>query len=252
MYTIYEPKSEILKKYISEFTILKKEKFKPINYLAFPHTISSIVFYSRTKIKYDKESIIVNRDDKMNTFVGVLGKYITPLLMSYKDAVDEISINFTEIGMNYFFEENYNVIVSNPFQNLKNKEWSDFSEQLFKLESENRIDLLENFLLAQVKIKDLTQIERIIRMIKNNLSIKISEIASRESNSCKTINRLFHKYLGCSPMAYKKILRFRSSVNMNNEQMNLTELCLTNEYYDSPHFTNEFRKLTSLNPRFFF
>ncbi len=252
MYDIYEPKSVILKKYISEITILKKEKFEPINYLAFPHTISSIIFYSRTKIKFDKESITISKVDKNNKSIGVLGKYTTPLLLSYKDAVDEIAINFTEIGINYFFEDNYDMIGSNPFQVLKNKEWSDFSEQLFEIKDKNRIDILEKFLLSQIKAKDLNQIEHIIEMMKNDLSIKISEIASSEKKSVKTINRLFHKYIGCSPITYKKIIRFRNSINMNNEQMNLTELCLSNEYYDSPHFTSEFKKLTSLNPRKFF
>ena len=252
MYTIYEPKSEVLSSYISEFTILKKDNFSPINYLAFPHSVSSIVFYSQTKFLVDKERLILSKTERKNNLIAVIGKYLSPLVLSYEHAVDEIGINFTELGINYFFEDNFDKIAGKPFQFLNNKEWSAFAKQLFEIEEGSRIGFLESFLLTQIKSKDLSQIKQVLELMENDFSIKVNEIALRMKVSAKTINRLFHKYIGCSPIAYKKILRFRSSVSMHSEQINLTELCLSNEYYDSPHFTNEFKKLTSSNPRDFF
>jgi AraC-like DNA-binding protein len=87
--------------------------------------------------------------------------------------------------------------------------------------------------------------------LENDKSLKIKDIALKMKVSERTINRWFHKYIGCPPKDYKKIMRFRSSLK-NSKEMNLTELCLNNDYYDSPHFTNEFKLLTNRSPRDFF
>ncbi len=252
MYDIHIPRSGILKKHIAEFTILKKERFKPVNYLAFPHPTTSIVFYSSTRICFDSGSIRLQSDTHEKPRMGVLGKYLSPLLISYRDAVDEIAVNFTPTGINHFFDASCKNIAAQPFQLLEKEPWNTFSATLFEARAAERMELLEQFLQTQFRLKNLTEIEDIIEMMDSDLSVKICEIAARRGKSVKTINRLFHKHLGCSPVAYKKILRFRKSVNMNHPEINFTELCLNNTYYDSPHFTREFRKLTSLNPREFF
>ena len=252
MYDVYRPKSEVLRKYISEFTILKKEAFTPINYVAFPHYVGSIVFLANAKVEYYNFKIKVTKADTNAPFIVVLGKYLKPLHLFYQDYVDEIGINFTPTGMNYFFDDNFDKIAKEPFQFLNNKNWNDFSKILFQQNENERIELLENFLLSQVKKKDLKNIEHIIEILQNDVSIRVKDIAVKMYISERTINRLFHKYIGCSPIAYKKILRFRNSVIMKNEEMNLTELSLDNAYYDSPHFTNEFKQLTAINPKKFF
>lgn len=252
MYNIYIPKSEILRKYISEFTVLKKGNDKPLNYIAFPHCVSSIAFYSNASIKYDTSKIIIDETDRNVQSIIVLGKYLKPVLLSYKSIVDEIAVNFTSTGINYFFDNNYDKLSDGPFQFMSNEKWNNFSHKLFVINEKKRIELLENFLVSQLRYKDLKNVEFVIDSMKNDLSIKVKDIALKMKLSDRTINRLFHKYIGCSPIAYKKILRFRSSVLMNDNEMSLTELCLNNEYYDSPHFTNEFKKLTSKNPKSFF
>lgn len=250
MYTVHKPKSEKLKKYITEFTILKKEAFKPINYLAFPHSVGSIVFLSGAEIDYKNSKVVIKKSEKNPPSVVALGKYIKPLHLFYENFVDEIGINFSPTGMNYFFDNNYDEIASKPFQFLSNDIWNEFSKNLFN--EKERINILENFLLSQVKKKNLKKIEQIIEIQQNNTSIKIKDIALMMGISERTIGRLFNKHVGCTPIEFKKILRFRSSVLMNNEKMNLTELCLNNTYYDSPHFTHEFKQLTSINPKVFF
>ena len=112
--------------------------------------------------------------------------------------------------------------------------------------------MLEDFLLSQLKKKDLKIIEQIVKIFKNDLSVKIKDIAQTMQLSERTINRLFHSYIGCTPTAYKKILRFRKAVAMKNKKNSLTEVSLLSEYYDSAHFTHEFQQLTSTNPTSFF
>lgn len=252
MYDIYKPKSSILSQYISEFTILKKEGFRAINYIAFPHSVSAVAFFSGATINYNTSGIQIEKSDKEGTSVVALGKYLHPIHLSYQNAVNEIAINFKPTGINYFFDENYNKIAHLPFQIVNSNSWNTFSTKLFEIPITERIDAIESFLLSQLRSKNLIIIEQIIDWINQDLSIKVNDIAIKANVSERTVNRLFHTYLGCSPTIFKKIVQFRSSVLMNNTEMNLTELCLTNDYYDSPHFTRAFKKLTSKNPRDFF
>jgi AraC-like DNA-binding protein len=252
MYEIHQPKNTPLKKYISEFAILKKDLFKPINYLAFPHHRGSIAFFSQANITYDNLTLEIERDDHLSTSIIILGKYKEPLLLKYRNFVDEIVINFTPTGLNYFFTENYDKIIDTPIKFLKNEKWIEFSKQLFKAKKNERICLLENFLLSHFMEKNLSLIEHIIDKMENNKSLKIKNISQEMNISERTINRIFHKYTGLSPKDFKKILRLRNTITMHNKKMSLTKLCLNNDYYDSSHFTNEFKNLTKRNPRSFF
>ncbi len=252
MYDIYIPKSELLKKYISEFTILKKEKFEAINYFAFPQHKGTISFYSYTNINLDGLSLGLKKTETQKESIIILGKYSNPLLVKYENFVDEISINFNQLGINYFLKENYGDIANRPIQFIINKKWTLFAKEMFNSSVEERICLLEKFLLSQFMNKDLNTIESIINEMENDLSLKLKDIVLKVKISERTANRLFHKYLGCSPSLYKKILRFRSTVKLNEKGVSLTELCLKNEYYDSPHFTKEFKLLTGKSPRVFF
>lgn len=252
MYEIYQPKNKFLKKYISEFTIVKKDQFKSISYLAFPHHRGSITFFFKTKIAYNNLTLNIERDDNLSTSIVVLGKYKEPLLVKYRNFVDEIGINFTATGLNYFFTENYDEIADKPIKFLENKKWIEFSKELFKSNENERIYLLENFLLSQFKEKDLSIVEQIIDKMKTNKAIKIKKISQEMGISERTINRIFYKYIGFSPKGFIKVLRFRNTITMHRKKMNLTELCLNNDYYDSSHFSNEFKFLTKRNPRVFF
>jgi ribosomal protein L4 len=95
MYKIYKPNSVILRKYISEFTILKRENFQPIKYFALPHTKSTLSFFSQANIAYNNLSLVIDRKLNKRPLILALGKYTTPLFLNYKDFVDEIAINFT-------------------------------------------------------------------------------------------------------------------------------------------------------------
>lgn len=172
--------------------------------------------------------------------------------MKYENFVDEISINFNELGINYFLKENYGEIANRPIQYITNNKWNNFAKEMFSSNAEDRICLLEKFLLSQFMNKDLNVIESIIKEMENDLSLKLKDIVLKVKISERTANRLFHKYLGCSPSLYKKILRFRSTVKLYEKEISLTELCLKNEYFDSPHFTKEFKLLTGKSPRDFF
>ena len=105
MYEILKPKSEHLRKYIQEITVLNENEVFPKEYFAFPHNISAIVFLQNSKIVYKSNSLEINRIQTNNTSAFSIGKYIEPLFVRYKHFVNEIAINFTPTGLNYFFDK---------------------------------------------------------------------------------------------------------------------------------------------------
>jgi AraC-like DNA-binding protein len=253
MYEVFKPKSELLKKYISEITILKETSSYPKEYFAFPHNVNSIVFFKDTEIKYSNHYLEINRAPNKNGCVVAIGKYVEPLRVKYNDFVHEIAVNFTSTGINYFFDERFEGMAQSPIQVLNNAQLKEFAIVLFDTNEKERVIEVERFFEDRFMPKDLQLIEKIIGIVENDTLVKFKDISTALNISVRNINRLFHKYVDCSPKDYKKIIRFRSAISdYNKEDFNLTEICLKNEYYDSPHFTREFKKLTKMSPKKYF
>jgi|SRR6056297_1975822 len=253
MYEIFRPKSELLKKHISEITVLKENSSYPKEYFAFPHNVSSIVFFKDAEIKYNNQYLEINRTQNKNWSIVLIGKYVEPLLVKYNDYVKEIAINFSPTGVNYFFDEEFSSLSRLPIQILNTIQLNEFSILLFNTKESERIIEIERFFEQRFRNKDLQLIEKIVQIVENNKLIKFKDVSKELNISVRNLNRLFHKYLGCSPIEYKKIVRFRSAMkDFNKNDFNLTEVCLQNEYYDSPHFTREFKKLTNMTPKNYF
>lgn len=253
MYKIIKPKSEFLRKYIQEFTILDEKEIFPKEYFAFPHHISAIIFLENAKVDYNVNILEIDKIQSKSSFVFSIGKYVKPLFVSYKQYVNEIAINFTPTGINYFFEENFSDIAKLPIQEIRDFEFTEFSKTLFNTSKEDRIERLEFFLKQRFREKDIRLLEQVLNIIESDKTLKFKDICKQQNVSERNLNRLFHKYIGCSPKDYKKIIRFRGAINdYNRNESNLTQICLDNDYYDSPHFTKEFKKLTNKKPLDYF
>lgn len=194
-----------------------------------------------------------NRSD--NVHIEILGKYTTPLLLEYKGQLSEISVIFKPLGMNRFFRQNYLSLAPNFSQELLNDVWRKFGETLFS--GDDDISKIESFLLAHFYDHfELSIIEKALKLLENSDDkLAISTIASEVGLNAKTFQRYFRKHMGCSPVEYRRIYRFRSSLsnNLNNaEWKNFTKISYEKGYYDQPYFIKEFRKITNHNPKDFF
>jgi AraC-like DNA-binding protein len=61
--------------------------------------------------------------------------------------------------------------------------------------------------------------------------------------------------MSCSPSDYKRIARFRNSLNAkiySKDIKSLTSICHENNYFDQSYFIKEFKKLANQNPKKFF
>ena len=249
------PNSPILKKYIECFYIYDGKSSSRYTYLAFPHYNTGLSFFKGATIKRSHRSIEISESTTNGLHIEILGKYTSPVLLEYNGLVQEISIVFKPMGINRFIQDNYQSIASNFSQELPNSVWRHFGEELFS--GENDFSKLESFLVSQFSEKqELIAIEESLKLLeKGNEQTTISAIATKVGLTLKTFQRHFNKHMGCSPIEYRRICRFRNSLTSklnSSELKNLTDITYEEGYYDQSYFIKEFRKLTNHNPKDFF
>lgn len=249
------PASEILKKHIECFILYSSESTSRFRYLAFPHYNTGISFFKGANIQRHPYKIDITESKDAKCKIEILGKYNCPVLIEYTGKLKEISIIFKPLGVNRFFRENYLSIAPNFSQELTNKVWNKFGDSLSCVE--NDIQNLECFLLSQfIDNKELSKLEDALTLISTLTDEKsISEISLELSYNLKTFQRHFIKNMSCTPIHYRRICRFRNSIDdklSSIELKNLTDITYDNGYFDQSYFSKEFKKLTNHNPKNFF
>ena len=249
------PSSPILEKYIECFYIYEGKSNSVFSYLAFPHFNTGLSFFKGAFVQRNNWNVQITENTNIGVHIEILGKYTTPVLIEYKGELREISIVFKPLGLNRFFPENYLSIAPKFSQELTNEVWRQFGENLFS--SNDDIGKIESFLLSQFSDnQEFFIIENSLTLLENNNEqVSISTIANKVGLNLKTFQRHFQKHLGCSPVEYRRICRFRSSITnkLNSSQLkNLTEITYEEGYYDQSYFIKEFRKITNHNPKDFF
>ena len=232
-----------------------KEFADPLKYLAFPQVGMTMAFFINTSLKLDNKGFTISPSKERDPKILLLGKYKLPIQLQYERSTPEISVNFTPTGLNYFFQENTCDLAKAGTQLITKDNWLKATDQIFHQKStKEQIEMLENFLLENLVEKDISIVENYLLALNENPERTTSDIAAELKVSTKTINRLFAKYVACSPMDFKQILRFRKAVQTKFDKPSekLTQICFDSNFYDSPHFTREFKKLTHLSPKEFF
>ncbi len=256
-----QPKSELLKKYITGFNMFEKRKDFNLNFFAFPQFGSTVELYENADIKRRTNELSIRplhkeRTKKNNYSIEIFGKYTAPVFISYKGYVNGFTINFKPSGINYFFDKCYKEIAPENFQKFSDHKWQKFAEELFsKKKFEERIEFAESFLEKIVNTIHLTEVEKAVEAILKDPALSIDEIAGVSHVSSRSLHRKFNDYIGCSPMVYKRIVRFRKSIDFEawrQQNLNCTEISYNNHFFDTSHFRKEFLKLTHQRPVDFF
>lgn len=249
------PNSSILKKHIDCFYIYEGKASSKYTYVAFPHYNTGLSFFKSANIKRHQLNIAISESTTNCLHIEILGKYTSPVLLEYNGLFREISIVFKPMGINRFISDNYQSIAPNFSQEFTNIVWRDLGEDLFS--AEDNISKLESFLISQFsENQELITIEESLKLLeKGNEQTTISAIATKVGLTLKTFQRHFNKHMGCSPIEYRRICRFRNSLTSklnDSELKNLTNITYEEGYYDQSYFIKEFRKLTNHNPKDFF
>ena len=124
-------------------------------------------------------------------------------------------------------------------------------------DNEERVTLLETFLVSlcapQAEHSLMGQAVALLNDFDSHQSIE--DIAAILHLTPRSFNRLFGKHMSISPVAWKKIARFRHSLKnklFNAQFKKLTEIGYGSNFYDQSYFIKVYNKLTGSNPGAFF
>ncbi|TSJ48138.1 helix-turn-helix domain-containing protein [Fluviicola chungangensis] len=239
-----KPKSELIAKYISYYYFHDSDEaeFKR-NFVFYPHFKHGFTVY--------------NEGETLRALYTM--NYNSQISVELNGAFQKIGVAFNPLGMNYF--------VSLPVSELYDPQtflfqyWNpeivpELKEVFQAKELHEKRDLLDSLFERRFRPNpDLEIVKEAVNHIFNTFgTIRVDDLALQISVSRKTLLRHFKRHLGCSIEEYKKVVKFRTSIQaaINLGMKNLTEVSLYSLYYDQSDFTNRFKELTGQTPGTFF
>lgn len=121
---------------------------------------------------------------------------------------------------------------------------NDLRNRLLEIESINDIvDHVEQYLLAKCRRLKHNIVNEVLYRL--GLNQPLNKISKELKVSEKHIIALFTKYVGVTPIKFKRLMRFSGQLtNMNNKSMPHD----LSEYFDQSHFIKEFTSFSGFSP----
>lgn len=241
------------------FYVFSQTRKKNISYIAFPHVNTGLSFFKDSVITRRQHEVLIHATpfNKSSIHIELLGKYVKPVFVHYSGPIQELAVVFKPLGINHFINDSLHKIAPGYSQAFSNIRWLNAGKAIFNEPSiTSRIEILEQFLLRQLRERDLSLMYQALTYLsatENDDSVE--EIAFLLNLNLKTFQRHFLKHLSCTPSDYRRIAKFRHSLNlgwMEKEIKKLTTIAHASNYYDQSYFVREYKKLTALNPKAFF
>jgi AraC-like DNA-binding protein len=260
---LHYPKNDRLKKTIEYYYFLKTDSsdFRS-EYYSFPNTLQALNIHSNISYRIYSQYTHVSGISEKNNVILLQGKYQIPLRVCLEGILDKITVIFKPIGLNYFSISPISKIAGEHTQVYS--DWqsdSNYESFLVSFFSETnndaRIEILENFLLQRfTEFQGASLLERAIELLSDfSIEMSVEEIASELQLHVRTFNRLFYKYVGISPVQFRKVARFRHSLKnkvVNDHFKKLTNLAYESNFYDQSYFVKIYKSLTKETPASFF
>jgi AraC-like DNA-binding protein len=239
-----KPKSKLISKYISYYYFHDSDN---------PDFRRTFSFYPHFKHGFT----VYQEGDILRTLYTM--NYDRQLPVELKGIVHKIGVAFNPLGINHFISKPISELYD-P-QTLSFSHWSpeilsELNEVFQTKDIDQKRDLLDSLFEKRFSPKlDLEIVQQAVDHIFNSFgTIQVDDLAVQIGVNRKTLLRHFRKHLSCSIEEYKKVVKFRTSIQAANNMKlkNLTEISLYSLYYDQSDFTNRFKELTRQTPGAFF
>ncbi|GAA3746586.1 hypothetical protein GCM10022422_33740 [Flavobacterium ginsengisoli] len=247
----YQPKNEILKKYIDGYYFISKDKTSgSIQYLTFPNNFCILTTNEDINVEIQNNEVTIKSSPDKNIMTCVVSRYTKPIKIHYKELINEVTIYFKPLGISHFLSDSKTIFSESTILDFTfMPDFNDKMIEIFSLTKDKQSQELEDYLLSKLQVKDFSFIEKILADIETDE--KIEEIALKHQISRQYLNKIFTRHIGKSPSEYRKIHRFRNSILKQKVSKNFSELSQY-DFYDQSHFIRNFKELTNSNPQIFF
>lgn len=259
----FYPQHATLKQHIEYYYFLKAESpdFQT-TYYAFPNTAVPLSLHKSATYEIRPRHTKVQAIRNGPCAALVQRSFQQPLLISLQGPIDKVTISFKPSAISRFVTRPFSEIAPDDSQAFEAwtalTSYHRFQQRFFATDdNQERVALLEQFLLSRyAPAAEHAQVEQAVAWLSDfDNPPSIEEIAARLQLSTRSFNRLFYKHMSISPVAWKKIARFRHSLKnklFNAQFKKLTEIGYDSNFYDQSYFIKVYNKLTGSNPTAFF
>jgi len=259
--TLY-PLHPVLKKHIAFYYFVQSNDPGFVSrYYAFPNVNNGLTIHRSAAFNVEDNCLEVTGLAKGPYLTMLQSRYERPLSVILKGLINEVTIVFKPLGVNNFIANTFDQLTGKPSQKFTDWDGAAYSGMLHRFftieDMQQRINLLEEFLLSVYQPFEAQYfLSNAISLVGDiNSALSIDEVAAQLQISKRTLNRLFKKHLGLSPVAYRTVSRFRHSLTnklFNEEFKQLTAIGYESNFYDQSYFIKVYQKLTGTNPKNFF
>jgi AraC-like DNA-binding protein len=261
--TTFYPQHPALKQYIDYYYFLKtgSPDFNT-TYYAFPNINVPLSLHRSATCEIKPHYTGVQATKNGAAIALIQRSYQAPLLINLKGPIDKVTICFKPLGINYFIAQPFGEMAPEDSQLFSaweaNAAYHRLLQTFFTVDDNiERVALLEDFLLSvYTPNKEYVMVQQAIAYLSDfTENTSIEEIAGTLGLTTRSFNRLFYKHMSIAPIAWKKIARFRHSLQnklFNAQFKKLTEIGYASNFYDQAYFIKVYNKLTGSNPTAFF
>ncbi len=259
----FYPVSPFLKQHIEYYYFLKTDSpdFNSCYYV-FPNTLQAfnIHRFARCSISPDYTQVV---GDKTNSHLMIAqGKYEAPLFVQLTGILDKITIIFKPLGLNHFLKAPYIQILSASSQVFtdwyEDENCEKFLNSFYHTQDHlARVNILEAYLLSRYQpVAEEALLQQVLyKLMDFDNECSIGQIIRSMGINTRSFNRLFYNTLGISPIGFRKIARFRHSLQnklFHDQFKKLTQIGYESNFHDQSYFIKMYKKITGDNPTTFF
>ena len=133
------------------------------------------------------------------------------------------------------------------------RDWKQVeNEYIDNISNQDRIDIVEQFLLRKIKITNSTHYSLIEACVKDiNLRkglVNIKELAEKYDLTGRTLQRIFKNNVGISAKQFSSFKKLENGVQLCKTENKLTESCFKAGYYDQADFIKTIKRYTGYTP----
>ena len=230
--------------------------FKHFHY--YPHYRLGLTIQKNSIVTWNEE-VRVTKPMEGETSIVLTKNLKKRRLAKDHGIINKICIAFEPLGINHFINTPLSLLSSESLSYFDyfGEEFEYICEEVFNTSDvNNKVALLDDFFVSKLNgFCEFRIAEAVELILENDQNLSLQEIADRMAVNRKTINRLFHKHLGCSPQSFRQSVKFRKALNQYQDRetnQNLTHLAYDNHYYDQSELILHFKKLTGQAPKSLF
>lgn len=251
-YQLYSP-SPALSGFIKCYWSLEGEELPGPQQRVFPDGCVELIFhYGDLFTKYHSGKPFL----QPRSFIhGQLTRYIE---IGGNGKIGIFSVRFYPTGLRPFIRINAGEINDDNIciTDIWNAEGRELEDRMANaINNEQRIKIIERFLLKQLEPGSGSLVNRSIALIdQQNGIINIDVLSSRLNIGRRHFERQFIAAVGLSPKQYARIARFQHILSLAEQKRynSLTDLAYAGDFYDQAHFIRDFRAFTGFSPKQYF